>query len=488
MSQRKNALLICTDHWFSSLFGHRGHDLVLTPTLDQLAHSGTVFDNAYAECPVCMPARRSIMTGTTPRWHGDRQMVSLPMSPELPTLAQTFRDNGYQAMAVGKLHVYPQRDRIGFDDVILSEEGRVQHGVTDDYEAFLAKEGYPGEYMCHGMSNNQYHTRPWHLPEHTHPTNWATQEMCRLIKRRDPTRPGFWYLSYVHPHPPLTPLNDYLDMYRDVEIPEQIRGAWSDDVASLPLALRQGRHDSDNSYNGKRSRELALKAFYALCTHIDHQLRLVIGTLREEGLLEDTVLMFTSDHGDMLGDHGIWAKRVFYEKSANVPMLLVAPKDDRVAKDKVDHRLTGHRDIMPTLLELCGVEVPSTVEGLSLATETTRPTFYGEWGEGVPAATRMIRDDRYKLLYYPVGNHFQLFDLQTDPDECNDLAPSKEHADAFKKLQDALASELYRGDEAWVVDGEWVGLPASPWEPKAAHPSLGGQRGTHFPMPSLINP
>jgi arylsulfatase A-like enzyme len=126
--------------------------------------------------------------------------------PNIKTLAQSFRDAGYQAYAVGKLHVYPQRDRIGFDDVMLSEEARYQFGVTDDYEMWLGENGYLGQEYSHGMSNNQYYTRPWHLPEEAHQTTWATAQMVRTIKRKDPTRPAFYYLSYVHPHPPLVPL------------------------------------------------------------------------------------------------------------------------------------------------------------------------------------------------------------------------------------------------------------------------------------------
>ena len=135
------------------------------------------------------------MTGTTTRTHGDRIFQDMLPMPDLPTMAQTFRDAGYQAYAVGKLHVYPQRDRIGFDDVILDEEGRTQYGVFDDYEQFLGDKGYVGQQFDHGMSNNQYTMRPWHLPEETHATNWATQQMVRTIKRRSPLRPNFWYLS-----------------------------------------------------------------------------------------------------------------------------------------------------------------------------------------------------------------------------------------------------------------------------------------------------
>ncbi|MCB0079598.1 MAG: sulfatase-like hydrolase/transferase, partial [Caldilineaceae bacterium] len=277
MAAQPNILLISTDHWPASLLGVAGHPAIQTPTLDELARSGTRFTNCYAECPVCIPARRTLMTGTPPRTHGDRVFKELlPMPDHLPTMAQTFRDAGYQAYAVGKLHVYPQRNRIGFDDVILDEEGRQQYGAVDDFELFLGDEGYAGQHFNHGMSNNEYSMRPWHLPEYTHPTNWATNQMCRTIKRRDPTRPGFWFLSYRHPHPPLAPLQTYLDLYRDIEIDSPYMGEWAIDAAALPFSL-QAKRNVDDKLNAIQMR-MARLAFYALCTHIDHQLRVVIGT------------------------------------------------------------------------------------------------------------------------------------------------------------------------------------------------------------------
>jgi len=153
MESKPNFLVVSTDHWAASLLGAAGHPTIQTPTLDTLAQSGVRFNNCYSSCPVCIPARRTLMTGTSPKTHGDRVFQpELPM-PELPTMAQTFRDAGYQAYAVGKLHVYPQRDRIGFDDVILEEEGRVLYGVIDDYEIFLADKGFAGQQFDHGMGN-----------------------------------------------------------------------------------------------------------------------------------------------------------------------------------------------------------------------------------------------------------------------------------------------------------------------------------------------
>jgi len=478
MSDKPNVLLVCTDHWPGSLFSCAGHPAVLTPTLDQLARNGVRYTNAYTECPVCIPARRTLMTGTTPETHGDRIYKDRLRMPDVPTLAQTFRDAGYQAYAVGKLHVYPQRDRIGFDDVILGEEGRLQYGVLDDYELFLGDQGHAGKQFLHGMCNNEYVNRPWHLPEECHVTNWATQQMARTIQRRDPSRPGFWYLSYCHPHPPLDPLQCYLDMYRDIEPPEPYVGEWAEDATALPgpLVNRTRRHQNFSAQEIRMAR----RAFYALCTHIDHQLRVVIGTLREEGLLNNTIIMFTSDHGDMLGNHRLWAKCVFYEDSCCIPMILVgADRDDRVGHHRTDDRLVGWQDVMPTLLDLAGIEVPSSVEGRSMVGDGRREHLYGEWGEGADMS-RMIHDGRHKLIYYPTGNRAQLFDLVDDPQELSDLSASREHAETVDNLKEVLISELYGDDTEWVEDGRLIGLPDRAYEP-APNRGLPGQRGSHWP-------
>ena len=478
-----SVLLISTDHWPAHLMAGAGHPAVRTPTLDSLAGAGVRYTNAYAECPVCIPARRTLMTGTTTRTHGDRVFKVQEPMPQLPTVAQTFRNAGYQAYAVGKLHVFPQRDRIGFDDVILAEEGRPILGAIDDYELWLGEEGFPGRSFAHGMSNNEYSYRPWHLSEETHVTNWATDQMCRMIRRRDPTRPGFWFLSYCHPHPPLVPLEWYYNLYRDVDIPLPHQSAWSQDFDSLPYALQMIQTRYGNAFSDEELQGIH-RAFYALCTHIDHQLRRVIGTLREERLLDNTIICFTSDHGDMLGQHGLWAKRLYYEQSANIPMLLLGPaNDERTPAGAQDDRLVGWQDVMPTLLDLAGIPIPETVEGTSMVGDARRPYLFGEVGEG-PMATRMIRQDQYKLIYYPTGNRFQLFDLEADPQEMNDLSGSDSHAALLQSLTAHLVDELYGNDEEWLQDGQLVGLPQKEWQP-VKNRELSGQRGLHWPPPPL---
>ena len=167
-NQRYNVLFIQTDQWSQNFMGYRGCSEIMTPTIDQLARDGVIYTNCYSTCPVCIPARRSLMTGMSPRSHGDRVYSDRMKMPEAKTLAQAFSDAGYQTVAVGKLHVYPQRNRIGFNEVILQEEGRYEFGVLDDYQIWLAENGAVGQEFSHAMGNNTYYTTPWPLERRMH--------------------------------------------------------------------------------------------------------------------------------------------------------------------------------------------------------------------------------------------------------------------------------------------------------------------------------
>ena len=475
---RPNVLVFFVDHWAGALRRSQGHPYILSPTVDQLAGNGVQFTRAYSATPTCIPARRELMTGTHARTHGDRVFNEhLEMDPNLPTMPQVFRDAGYQACAVGKLHVYPQRDRIGFDDVILCEEGRHHLGnAEDDFELFLKHEGYAGQELTHAMGTNEYTVRPWHLPEHTHPTNWTTREMCRTIQRRDPTRPAFWFCSYIAPHPPVTPPKDYLDMYSDRDVDEPFVGEWAEDPDALPYMLR-----------AKCSRELAgtcspdeirdaRRGFYAQCTYIDHQMRLIIGTLREEGLLDNTIILLTGDHGDMLGNHGQWGKTIMFEWSNRIPMILVPAADcGRAGCGVTDDRLAALCDVMPTLLGMCDIPVPGTVEGLSLVGEEKRDYVYGEHNEGA-TASRMIRKGHHKFIYYPAGNHMQLFDLDADPNELHNIVDDPGVAEVRADLEQLMVQNLYGSDLDFVADGTLVGMAEPEFSP-VPNRGLSGQRG-----------
>lgn len=495
MADRPHVLFIMADHWPGSLFGAAGHPSIQTPTFDQIAINGMRFTNAYAECPVCVPARRTIMTGTTPRFHGDRVYNELLPMPDVPTVAQCFRDAGYQAFAVGKLHTCPQRNRIGFDDVILTEEGRTQYGVTDDYEQALSDAGFHGRFFENGMCNNEYLVRPWTLPEDFHPTTWVTRQMCNTIRRRDPRKPCFLYLSYMHPHPPLWPPVHYYELYRRLFNEQERDGAkggdtpvigrWAAALDGLPPKIRHLRADWQSKMAQPEAIRQARAAFFGLCTHIDHQFRLVLGQLREAGMLDNTILMFTADHGDMLGNHGLWGKSLFYEDSACVPLLISAGKSGtRVPSDVVEDRIVGHQDLMPTLLDLAGLPISRSVQGVSVFSSQKRESLFGEIGEGANA-TRMIRAGDWKLIYYPAGNRLQLFNEVEDPRELHDLGSDPNYADVIAGLVEKLIAELHGGDEAWAPNGKLIGLPADPARPGPADRpgpnfKFSTQRGMHW--------
>ena len=427
-----------------------------------------------------------MMTGTAPRTHGDRRFQPALEMPALPTLAQCFRDGGYQAYAVGKLHAYPPRNRIGFDDAFTAEEGRSQLGGVDDYELFLADRGAPGRQFLHGMSNNEYSWRTWHLAEELHVTNWTTEMAARTIRRRDPTRPAFWHISYTHPHPPIVPLASYFERYRVREMDPVVFGDWAADQETFPYALK-GVRDYWPALAPAQMADMR-RAFYAQCTHIDHQLRLIIGALREEAVLNDTVIMVTGDHGDFLGDHGLYAKRYMYQGAVQVPMILVDRAEaPRCLPRMVDERVVGLQDVMPTLLELAGLPVPASCDGLPMTGTARREALYCEALEG-PAATRMVVDGTHKLIWYPAGNHVQLFDLRADPRELHDLSGSPDHAALRAGLEGRLVQDLYGADTGWVRDGQLIGLPEPPFRP-GNNRGLSGQRGPHFPpLPTETDP
>ena len=233
-------------------------------------------------------------------------------------------------------------------------------------------------------------------------------------------------------------------MYRSVAIDEPYYGDWSANADSWPFALR-ARPQGRGMYSADALR-MARQAFYASATHIDHQIRLIIGVLREEGLLDNPAIMFTSDHGDMLGNHGLFAKSVMYENSAKITMILMPPANRTdIGQGLRDDRLAVQADVFPTLAEICGIETPSTVEGLSLTGEKTRAYIYGEHGED-QRPTRMIRDSRHKLIYYPEGNHLQMFDLKEDPQEQRDISGDTTHAEILGQLTNLLIQNMYGSD------------------------------------------
>jgi len=275
-------------------------------------------------------------------------------------------------------------------------------------------------------------------------------------------------------------------MYRDKTPPAPHIGDWARMDAKTPVRVAQRILQK----NAPREQDLpdVRRAYYALCTHIDHQIRTVIGTLAGEGMLENTLLLFAADHGEMLGNHHMWAKDQMNEDSTRVPMILCgAPIRARTGEERVDTRLAGLADVMPTLLDAAGLPIPDHCEGRSLLGEGTREHLFCEWGHDARANV-MVRDARYKLIYFPRANQRLLFDLEQDPHEMRNLAELPERVPTRERLERILIGFLAPGQRAaWLTDGKLTGLPAGETPRRGLSFGLEGQRGSHWPPPPRLH-
>ncbi|MDR6550844.1 sulfatase-like hydrolase/transferase [Paenibacillus qinlingensis] len=428
MKKPPHIVLITCDQMRADLMGCAGHPIVQTPHLDLLAKRGIRFTQGYSLQPVCIPARASIMTGLEGHSLGIttyREGYELPVQDTLPGL---LKDAGYQTKSVGKMHVYPERCHYGFESMRLCEEGRLfgqahghNHGY-DDYEQWLAEQGYAGQAFAHGMSNNAITMTPWHLPDHLHPTEWIGTEACKAIKQRDWTRPLFLWASFTAPHPPLTPLLRDLYMYERDEMLAPAMGDW---VHRHPSVHQENLAQWHGNSLSKKTVDQASRGFYASITHVDRQINRILGTLREAGILEETWIIFTSDHGDNMGDHGLWSKSNLLRGSANIPYIITPPPSYAFHPGNTSEAVVGLQDLLPTCLGIAGIDYSGSVDGLSLLplvqdpTAAVRETVLGEFG---PARKRafMMTDGIWKYLWYEEDGTELLFHIASDPDELMD--------------------------------------------------------------------
>ena len=328
-----NVVMIVVDQMRGDCLSHMGHPAVETPWLDHLARDGVTFTRAYSAVPSCIAARAGLLTGLSQDHHGRLGYQDRVTWQYDATLAGSFRDQGYQTRCVGKMHVWPARNRLGFDEVELhdgylhnSRNFKVPHEehseLNDDYLTWL-KSKIPGaDLNDSGLECNSWLARPFPYEEQYHPTNWVTQQAIAFLGRRDPTVPYFLTVSYVRPHSPLDPPQYYYDMYDKKDtIPEPLHSDWEmQDTAHLAQYI--------NPVMGEARPEAlrrARAAYYGCITHLDHQIGRLYMALSDAGELKNTVILFVSDHGDMLGDFHFFRKALPYEGSCRVPLILSDP-------------------------------------------------------------------------------------------------------------------------------------------------------------------
>lgn len=466
MPERPNIVLICVDQWRGDAFSHMGHPVVRTPWLDQMAMGGASFRRAYSAVPSCIAARASLFTGLSQRSHGrvgycDGVEWNYPV-----TLAGEFTRHGYQTQAVGKMHVYPERSQLGFQNVILHDgylhfarDRRKNPGLIDDYMPWLFEQmGSDADYFEHGLNCNSNVARPWDKPEHVHPTNFVVTQSIDFLRRRDPRKPFFLFMSFHRPHPPYDPPAWAFEQYLHETMPPRPVGDWVGIFAQYEKTLLP---DAARAKVDPRVLQRALAGYYGHMTHIDHQINRFLEMVHEYGAHQNTYVCFVSDHGELIGDHHLFRKSCPYEGSTRVPLILRGPQGSGIAAGSQPEALAELRDVMPTLLDCAGLPIPDCVEGKSLLPaakgdkSAVREYLHGEHG-AFGGSMHWLTDGRQKYIWLSWSGHEQLFDLQKDPQEMHDLAADSANASAVGKWREKLICELTDREEGYVDGGKLV--------------------------------
>ncbi len=442
-SDKPNIVYIVLDQWRGDCLGiaDSAHP-VMTPHFDQIAYEGIWYSRAYADCPVCMPQRATMLTGFTGSQHGlPHNFMSGPRTPidlEQSLPYRLTREAGYQTKAVGKMHFWPERARFGFEDISLH---------PNDYVNFLEEQGWGGFYRGHGLGGNEVYPAVSALPEHLTHTHWIVDEGIRFLQRRDPDCPFMLWLVFEAPHSPFDPPEPFDRMYDDFDIPQAIMGDWvgaEDEPQSLIADRIARKSDRISPQILQRTR----RCYYGQITHIDYQLGRLFGELKARGLYDNSIIVITSDHGEHLGDHGLFAKSTFLESSARVPIILRLPREHGMYNRR-DQTPALTADIAPTLLELAGLAPDAAMDGLSLLQLPKARIVFGETRQSVFAT-----DGAFKFIHYFANGAEQLFDLNRDADDRVNLAGQDATVDAKAALEAELIAYLGANQRPSVVDGE----------------------------------
>ncbi|OAS20444.1 sulfatase-like hydrolase/transferase [Paenibacillus oryzisoli] len=439
MKSRPNILLITTDQQRADCLGiAQSTHPVMTPHLDQLANEGIQFSRTYVDCPLCVPSRTTIMTGRSAYNHGvvSNGHYRIPEVAE-DTLPGRLLSAGYQTHAAGKMQFTPPRNRNGFERMRL---------VPEDYVNFLETTEYRGTYRGHGVGGNEVYPVFSAAPIRYTSTHWTVEESIDFLRQRDQDTPFFMWTSFEAPHPPLDPPESFVRLYDGIPISDPVQSDWSGGESS-PEWVRARKRSHKLDMLPPHIISMARKHYYAQITHIDYELGRLFGELQGQKLWDNTLVIFTSDHGEMLGDHGLFHKTCFYEPSTRVPFLLKPPKGygGQLSPSEVVDTPITLADLYPTVLAYAGClkDEDRNRDGRSLLDmESIRKER--EWVFGYMNdrdGLYMVANKDWKYLYYVCGGQEQLFYLKEDPFEQQELSNSSaEHCRAqLLEMREALA-------------------------------------------------
>lgn len=466
INEKPNIILLMADQLMPSKIGAYGCDYAITPNIDKLIKEGVKFDTAYTSCPICAPARMSLLTGKYIS-RIDCFDNSAVLKADEPCFTHYLSYEGYDTVLTGKMHM------VGPDQL---------HG----YEKRLQTNVYPANFhwLTHrkeGQSFKDLHPKPIaidYLGENTGPRQWSMEidydeETVFLAKKYLATkctipsgtaqkplpnrddRPFFLTISLNHPHEPFHNKQKFWDMYEDIDIPipeypEELIQTYS----SMDKELADFHGSQLIDLKNPRSLMKLHRAYMASVTYFDSKVGEIMETMEDFGLMDNTIIIFTSDHGDMLGYRGMVQKRRFYDYSSRIPLSITFPKQYMVAKSGLEKKdPVSICDIFPTILELAGAKKWLTVDGESLIpniygkNDPERPIFCEQHSEGVTMSNFMVRKGDYKFNYLGKGD-CQLFNMKEDPEEWNNLADDP----VYKSLKEELEALILSNFDPEQID------------------------------------
>lgn len=444
---RPNILFIMVDEMRWDAMSAAGHPIVKTPNLDRLAREGVRFANSYTVAPVCSPARATAFTGRYAHVHGVTTNAVPAHNGEI-YLPSILRHYGYHTAISGKLHFAPARMSFGFDQFwSFSSEGptpelgyneylRKKHGSPAKWPSVPGSCPWPDDPLGRDVGVFRH-------PEADFESNWiADRSIDYLRGRRGNPQPWFLFTSFLKPHSPSVVPKRIFEMYDPRSIP----------VPKLPANARELRRNARgqaarHSIDDENMMRVMSAIYYGMVTHVDEQIGRLLGELDRLGMANSTLVLFTADHGNMLGDHARWFKGVMYEGSSHVPLIWRGPKGARENQAKVENRIVENADLTPSILEAAGLPVPERVQGrgfLKLVREGD-----AAWKDRAFAqlSTAMLRTPEFKFIdnSQDLSGDFELYDMRNDPKEERNLAGDPRHRDLVAHSKQRLTA--WRADK-----------------------------------------
>ena len=459
---RPNILFIMVDEMKWNVMSCAGHEIVKTPHLDQLAREGTRFATAYTVAPICTPSRYSFFTGRYAHVHGSTDNSTPPREPQV-LLPSILKHAGYQTAISGKLHfISPDNIDYGFDHFwSYKDEGPGKLPSWPEYiekqygkgaqKKSLQTQPFPNDPLGKDLGKLKY-------PNADSQTSWITARALDFLDRLDKAKPFFLFVSYLDPHSPSHLCEPYWSMWQNEYNPEKIPlpPTFKQDP-SKQLATSAGRHE----VNDPKIVKAMTAAYYAKVTMVDDNVGRLLGQLRKQGLAQNTLIVFTADHGNMLGDLNRWFKGAMYEGSTRIPLLMKAPAASPFAaqfnRGNIVSNIVENIDVMPTLCEMAGVPLPAKgIQGRSMTALVAGKA--GDWKDRAFAerGSSMVRTAQYKFIKNEKKKSqgdFELYDLTKDPLETKNLAADPAYGETVKKLAAQLDAWQKDSPPVPVIDG-----------------------------------